>query len=161
MEFEIEGLTDEQKTAIEKLVQSETDKVRTKYSQEKKDLESQLAQYKQPEKSEAEKALEARIKALEDKEKEISAKEKSLTIEKKMTEKGIPAELAKYLAVSDDKQDEAIDALSKFFLNESNVPSGHLSTSGAITKEQFKKMDYGQKAKLYRTNPDLYKLLNS
>ena len=68
MELNIEGLTQEQIDAVTKLVQSETDKVRTKYSTELKTVNDELAQYKPAEKSDAEKALEQRIANLEAKE---------------------------------------------------------------------------------------------
>ena len=46
MELNIEGLTQEQIEAVQKIIQSETDKVRTKYSSELKTVNDELAKYK-------------------------------------------------------------------------------------------------------------------
>ena len=67
MELNELNLTEEQLANVQKYVQSETDKVRTKYSQDLRTANEELAKYKPVEKSETEKALEARLKALEDK----------------------------------------------------------------------------------------------
>ena len=73
------NLTDETKAQVEKLLQSETDKIRTEYSQKLKTVNEELSQYKPKEKSDAEKALEDRISALEAKEKELAHTEKATT----------------------------------------------------------------------------------
>lgn len=69
MELNIEGLTQEQIDAVQKLVQSHEDRIRTDYSKKLKDVQTELDQYKPKEKSDAEKALEDRIANLEAKEK--------------------------------------------------------------------------------------------
>ena len=71
MELNIEGLTQEQIEAVTKLVQSETDKVRTKYSSELKTVNDELAQYEPEEKSDEEKPIEKRIPNHEAKQKKV------------------------------------------------------------------------------------------
>lgn len=162
MELNELNLTEEQLAGIQKLIQSETDKVRTKYSQELKTANEELSKYKPAEKSESEKALEERIAKLEAKEREIANREKAMMIANKLKEKELPVDLAKYLSVGDDV-DTTIDELGtmfgNYFLNGSNKPSNH-NTNKGITKEDFKKMSYSERAKLYSENPTLYQALN-
>ena len=156
------NLTDETKAQVEKLLQSETDKIRTEYSQKLKTVNEELNQYKPKEKSDAEKALEDRISALEAKEKELANKEKAMTIANKLKEKELPEELAQYLSVGDDV-DKAIDEVGalfgNYFLNGSNKPSNH-NTNKGITKKDFQKMSYMERTKLFQENPSLYEALN-
>ena len=156
------NLTDETKAQVEKLLQSETDKIRTEYSQKLKTVNEELNQYKPKEKSDAEKALEDRISALEAKEKELANKEKAMTIANKLKEKELPEGLAKYLSVGDDV-DKAIDEVGalfgNYFLNGSNKPSTH-NTNKGITKKDFQKMGYMERTKLFQENPTLYEALN-
>lgn len=156
------NLSEEQLALVQKYVQSETDKVRTDYSQKLKTATDELAQYKPKEKSDAEKALEDRITALENREKEIANKEKAMTIANKLKEKELPEGLAKYLSVGDDV-DKAIDEVGalfgNYFLSGSNKPGNHTTNKG-VTKADFKKMSYSERAKLYSENPTLYEALN-
>ena len=162
MELKDLNLSDEQMALVSKYVQSETDKVRTDYSKKLKDANDEITRLKPVEKSETEKALEARISALEAREKEIANKEKAMTIADKLKEKELPTELAKYLNVGEDV-DKTIEDLGSmfgnYFLSGSNKPSNH-NTNKGITKEDFKKMSYSERAKLYSENPTLYHALN-
>ena len=162
MNIEELNLSDETKAQVEKLIQSETDRVRTEYSQKLKTVNEELSQYKPKEKSDAEKALEDRISALEAKEKELANKEKAMTIANKLKEKELPEGLAQYLSVGDDV-DKAIDEVGalfgNYFLSGSNKPSNH-NTNKGITKKDFQKMGYMERTKLFQENPTLYEALN-
>ena len=162
MNIEELNLSDETKAQVEKLLQSETDKIRTEYSQKLKTVNEELNQYKPKEKSDAEKALEDRISALEAKEKELANKEKAMTIANKLKEKELPEGLAQYLSVGDDV-DKTIDEVGalfgNYFLNGSNKPSNHTTNKG-ITKKDFQKMSYMERTKLFQENPTLYEALN-
>lgn len=162
MNIEELNLSDETKALVQKLLQSETDKIRTEYSQKLKTVNEELNQYKPKEKSETEKALEERIAKLEAREKEINAKEQSMTLASKLKEKNLPTDLAKYLNVGDD-MDKTIDEVGalfgNYFLDGTNRPTNH-STNKGITKSDFKKMSYSERAKLYSENPTLYETLN-
>lgn len=163
MELNIEGLTHEQIEAVTKLVQSETDKVRTKYSSELKTVNDELAQYKPKQKSESELALEQRIANLEAKEKELANKERAMTIADKLKAKGLPSELAQYLNIGEDIDgsiDKVGDALGNYFLGQVSNPSGNHSTNKGITKADFAKMSYSERAKLFQENNELYKALS-
>lgn len=149
------NLTEEQMANVEKYLQSETDKVRTKYVQE-------LAKYKPVEKSEAEIKLDERVRALEEREKELAAKERSVTIANKLKEKGLPEELSAFIKVGeniDEDIEKVGNALGNYFLNTNFKPESHANNKG-ITKEQFRKMSYMQRCKLYEENPELYKILS-
>lgn len=162
MNIEELGLSEEQLALVNKYVQSETDKVRTDYSKKLKDANDEITKLKPVEKSETEKALEERISALEAKEREIANKERAMTIADKLKEKELPTELAKYLNVGDD-MDKTIEELGSvfgnYFLNGTNKPGNHQTNKG-ITKADFKKMSYAERAKLYAENPTLYNALN-
>lgn len=161
MNFEELGLTQEQIEAVNKALQSEGDKIRTKYSKALNELKNELAKYKPVEKSDAEKALEQKQKELEAKELELTNKEKSYLIKEKLTAKGLPSELAKYISVGDDVDttiEELGSTLNNFFLSNGYKPSNHAKNEG-LTKEQFRKMSYAERTKLFETSPDLYKAL--
>ena len=162
MNIEELGLSEEQLANVNKYVQSETDKVRTDYSKKLKDANDELSKYKPVEKSDEEKALEDRISALEAKEKELANKEKAMTIANKLKDKGIPTELAQYLSVGEnvDETVEKVGALfGNYFLDGTAKPTDHNTYKG-ITREDFKRMGYAERAKLYSENPELYKALN-
>ena len=162
MELTEMNLTDEQLANVQRYVQSHEDRIRTDYSKRLKDANDELAKYKPVEKSDAEKALEDRISALEAKEKELANKEKAMTIASKLKDKGIPTELAQYLSVGDDVDDtvEKVGALfGNYFLDGTAKPTNH-NTHKGITREDFKRMGYAERAKLYSENPELYKALN-
>ena len=152
------NLTDEQLAQVTKYVQSETDKVRTDYSQKLKTVNEELSKYKPVEKSASELALEEKMKALEEKEKELSKRENSINLENKLTAKGLPKELAQYLNVGEN-EDEVLTKIGELVLSNGNVPSNHSKSTG-VTKDEFKKMNYIERAKLFQSNPELYKALS-
>lgn len=155
------NLSEEQKAQVQKLLQSHEDRIRTDYSKKLKDANDELAKYKPKEKSDSEKALEERIANLEAKEREIANKEKAMTIANKLKEKELPTELAKYLNLGDDV-DKSIDELGamlgNYFLDGSNKPTNHQTHKG-LTKKDFAKMSYSERAKLFSENPQLYNAL--
>lgn len=142
------------KEEVEKLLQSETDKVRTSYSKKLKELESKLPKQK------SEKELE-----LEKKEKELLAKEREFKIKETLEQKKLPTTLAKFLNVQDEQLDDAINEISnilnQYLLNSSYKPEKKVNKNEGITREQFAKMNYLERQKLYETNPELYKKLSS
>lgn len=158
---EIEGLTPEQLADVQKLVQSREDRIRTDYSKRLKDANDELARYKPKEKSEEEKVFEERISLLESREKEIAEKERAMQIADKLKEKGIPAEFAQYLKIGEDmeKDIESIGAaFGGLFLSNGNKPGNHVVNQG-ITKDDFKRMNYPERAKLFQEDNRLYKIL--
>lgn len=163
MNLEELGLTQEQIEAVNKVIQSEGDKIRTKYSKELNELRNELNKYKPVEKSDVEKALEKKQKELEEKEKELAMKEKTYAVKEKLSAKGLPTELANYINFGDDVDttiEELGATLNNYFLNGTFKPSNHNKNTG-ITKEQFKNMSYSERVNLLETQPELYKALSN
>ena len=131
---------------IEKVVQGESDAIRTEYSGKLKDLE----QYKPKEKTDEQIELEKAKQELA-----------QFKFEKTVKDKGLNADLAKYL-----KSDVDLDEFSKFYSANSNhqekeyVPSTH-STDAGLSKDKFKNMSYAEKSKLYTENPALYQQMTT
>lgn len=162
MELNELNLSEEQLANVQKILQSHEDRIRTDYSKKLKDAETELAKYKPLEKSESEKKLEERIAALEAKEQELANKERAMTIAEKLKAKDLPQDLAKFLNVTDD-MDSTIEEVAKMFgghfLDKTNKPTNHVTNRG-LTKADFKKMSYSQRAQLYQENPQLYEALS-
>lgn len=162
MELKELNLNEEQMLAVQKLVQSECDKIRTDYSQKLKSANDELLKYKPVEKTDDEKALESRLAEIESREKALSDKERSMTISTKLKEKSLPEGLAKYLNLGEDV-DKAIQEIGtlmgNYLLEGTHKPTDHQNSKG-ITKEDFRKMGYIQRVRLLNENPALYDLLN-
>lgn len=135
----------------DKAIQSETDKVRTKYVQQVKELEDKLSELTPTELT----PEQARIAELEA---ELSAKEQQAAL----TNKGVSADLLPFLkdGVNPDELVSVLDQLVNSRLAANGyVPQGHAANEG-VTAEQFKAMSYQSKAELYAKNPTAYKMLS-
>lgn len=158
---ELKDLLGEEKFIdLEKFVQSETDKVRTKYTQQIKDLE----QYKPKEKTDHEKQLEERLNQLEAKEQALQAKERQYKIQDTLSQNGLPKDLAKYISVNGDDEIETItdelgSILNQHLMNNSYKPKDRKKNYG-MTKDDFKKLSYVEREKLFENSPELYKKLS-
>lgn len=145
-----EGLTQEE---YEKAIQSATDKVRTEYVLKVKELEGKLPEEK------TERELE-----LEQKEKQLLQREKEFGVKDLLEQNKLPSQLSKYLDVGSDDLEvagtEIANILNEYLLNNSHKPTNRNSAGGdAVTKEQFAKMNYGERAKLEQSSPELYNKL--
>jgi hypothetical protein len=123
-----------------KAIQSESDKVRTEYSKKVKELE----QYKPKEKSAEQIELE-----------QLKSELANTKFQKSLNDIGVSNDMAKYL-----KSDIDIDEFKTFYegfnkTNQDYVAKNHAKDTG-MSKEQFKALSYGEKAKLYTENPSLY-----
>ena len=149
------------KADYDKAIQSETDKVRTKYSKQVKELETRIKELeakeeekKVPEKTEKEIELEAREKAL-------LARENAIAINQALTSKGMKTELAEYLkeGVDVDQLSSVIDSMvSERMTAKGYVPSSHKTGKG-MTKEDFYKMDMDAQEKFFKENPESFHAL--
>lgn len=155
MELENLGLSTEQLTGVQAILQSEGDKIRTKYNLEIKELKEKLP----VQKTETELELEGRLKAIEDKEKAIAKQEQLNSLSKQLSDKGINSELAKYLQITEDTQ---LEDIFKMIIGDNTYkPSNHSNSNGGITKEQFKNMTYAERTSLYTTDKALYDTLSA
>lgn len=144
---------------VQKYVQSETDKVRTEYTKQIKELEK----YKPVEKSKEEITMEERLKALETKEHELNKRERLDKVANELKEKGLNTELAKYLNIADNVDLETyINDIAKVIGEQATyVPNkGNTKANGNITKADFQKMTYTERTNLYNTNKELYDILS-
>ncbi|NFR24920.1 capsid assembly scaffolding protein Gp46 family protein [Clostridium sporogenes] len=150
---------------LNKKIQSAEDRVRTEYSKKIKDMENKIKELAPVQKSQSELDMEQRIKALEQKEKEVQAKERLLNINNKLVEKGLPQGLTKFLNVEGlEDVETSLNELKEIFnntaLNNSFKPKNHSNAKEVVSKEQFNKMSYMERQKLYETNQELYKKLS-
>ena len=142
-------------------IQSETDKVRTKYSNQTRELkklienlEKEIEESKPVEKSEQEKDYESRLAALE-------AREKAQALNEALDAKGIDRSIAKFLG-DDVNVDDLASAIDALVVNRnkqnSYVPTNHKS-GDTMTKDEFKKLNLDEKERLYKESPELYRSL--
>lgn len=160
--------------------QEEVDKIIAKrIAREKKDIEAKIeAERKQAEElaklSEQEKAS----KLLEIKEKELEEKIRAFESEKLLNEtskqlasKNLPTEFAEILKGVDAETtfenikvfEEKFNAALEIKVNErlkGKVPKVATKVAGTITKEDFDKMSYADRVKLFNENRELYNQLN-
>ena len=130
-------------SAVDKSIQSETDKVRTEYSKKVKELEK----FKPVEKSETEIELETLKKELAD-----------TKFSKTLKDIGVDDSLAKFIK-SDCDIEELSTFVKGFAQNQQDfIPTMNMGDN-SITKEQFKKMGIADRTKLYDSNPELYNQL--
>lgn len=151
MELTELNLSEEQLAGVNSILQSEGNKIRTKYSKEINDLKAKLPK----EKTEEELAYE--------KEKADFKREKAqFELSKQLSDKGLNAELSKFLNTDGVEDLETyISDLNKLLGGKDFVPSkGHNNGASNITKEQFSKMNYMERQKLYIENKDLYNILS-
>lgn len=94
------------KTYVEKLLQSETDKIRTKYSQEKQQLERELNGLKKrhmTEKEREEHERQERERALSERERELNRKSLELIATSELATVGLPIEFRELVLGVDEK----------------------------------------------------------
>ena len=113
-----------------------------------------------------------RLKALEAREAELAKKELMAELTKQLSEKNLPIESADFLLGKDaDTTNQNLKAFEKMFNKAvsaqvaqrlgGNVPQASTNETGAITKEQFRKMSLAQQSQLYREDPELYRQLTA
>ncbi|WP_244835231.1 hypothetical protein [Clostridium sp. BJN0001] len=151
MTLEELNLNEEQLEGVKSFLQSEGDKIRTKYNKEIKELKEKVPK----ELTDEEKAY--------NKEKEDFKREKmQFELSKNLTNKGLDSKLAQYLNVQGVEDLETyISDFSKIVgANNSFKPNSHSNAGGSITKEQFNNMGYKERENLYNTNKELYTILS-
>lgn len=164
-----EELTLEQ---VQKMIQSETDKVRTEYSKKLKALEREKEELEKAKMTEEEKAkyeLEKYQKELAEKEKAIALKELTITTGDLLKENGLPFEFRDFLIGTDEEDtklkislfkkewDKAIKAEveSRFKASGREINKGSKRT---MTREEIMKIqDPSQRIRAIRENQDLFK----
>lgn len=182
MELTELGLNEEQLTGVntylegqlQAKLQSEGDKIRTKYNTEITNYKTKIGEYDKTieelksnlpvTKTEEQIAMETRIKGIEEREAKALQKEKLATLNLQLQEKGLDSKLSKYLNVEgvEDLETylgELVEIVGKPVAN-TYKPKNHTTSNSNITKADFKKMNYQQRTDLYNSNPELYSLLS-
>lgn len=156
MELTELNLSEEQLQGVQAILQSEGDKIRTKYNKEIKELKEKLP----VEKTEQELALEERLKAIEEKEQALAKQEQLNNLSKQLSDNGLNGELAKYLNITEDGQLDEIFKLIVTDKSNTYKPSNHQNANGGVTKEQFNQMSYSERVSLYNADIELYNALS-
>ena len=164
-----EELTLEQ---VQKMIQSETDKVRTEYSKKLKALEREKEELEKAKMTEEEKAkyeLEKYQKELAEKEKAIALKELTIITGDLLKENGLPFEFRDFL-IGTDEEDTKLkislfkkewDRAIKAEVEDRFKASGREINKGSkrtMTREEIMKIqDPSQRIRAIRENQDLFK----
>jgi Fe2+ transport system protein B len=144
---------------LDKKIQSETDKIRTKYSKEIKELKDKIATLIPKELTPAEIEMEDRLNVLEKKQQELDGKEKFLNLQTALSEHNLPKSMAHLIKDDVDVTEfsKAIDEIvAERVKGKGYQPTTHTANEG-ITQEMWNAMVYSQRAELYAKNPELYK----
>lgn len=161
--------TDENKAELQKLIQSETDKVRTKYSGEMKGLQDQITQLSMQNMTAQQKAeFENQQREATLKQRETDLNKKLLAIDTKglLTEKGLGAELEALLTADTIEGRKAqlevlVKTLNLKVKDEvvkkiGNEPgTGNVGTKGAADYD-WNEMSYSDRVALYQSDQKLY-----
>lgn len=151
------------KVDYNKAIQAAEDRVRTKYSKTIKSLEEKITELTPVEKTDAEKDFEQRLADLERKEKESDERAKALALKTVLQSHGLDANIADYLKPDVDAEAFSTD-VEKIVIARMAAggykPSGH-QTNQPITKAEYDKMSYDEKAELYRRDPESWKRLKN
>lgn len=177
--------SEEQLKAIEKMVQSETDRVRTQYTKKLKETQQELEKQKTQHMTDAEKAEYERAKWEEEKaaweaEKQRQELEIKRTANKHhaarvISAKGIPAELSdefEALILDDDtanidtKADTILKLAEALAAQKVEQSLGgrkvtHQTVATTQSQKDFAKMSYKERVKLMEQDPALYEALKN
>lgn len=144
-------LNEEQAELVKKFQQSTEDVIRTDYSKQLKAVNDELVKYKPVEKTAEQKELET-----------LRSEMKNIQFKNSLREMGVPNDLGGFIDTRID-----IEQVRQFFEGfggmeklKDFVPNNKNIGDTGVTKEQFKNMSYGEKAKLYTENAELYEQLN-
>lgn len=157
---------------VNELLQKETDKRVTSALTKQKnkyDEAQKLADMSLDEKSKY--TLSKREEELAERESKILKQELLNEVSKQMTEKNLPSEAASFLVAQDAEQSAMninkfqelfqkavqLEVTKRVSVGTPNAATG--ADNGAITKEQFNKMNVRQQAQLYQTQPKVYEAL--
>lgn len=176
-----EGLEQDSKTytqdEVMTLLQSEADKrvqqaLKTQQKKYEKELAKQksLSQLDSEQREQAEKDM--RIQELEEKLQEFNIMQTKAEITKVLGDRGLNPKFADLISIEEDVEDaqQKIDLLDKLFKQSvktevekrmgSSVPkTATVGLDGAITKDEFNKMNLKEQNALYQNNPELYNQL--
>jgi hypothetical protein len=168
--------TPENQAELAKLIQSETDKVRTKYSGELKGVQDELAKLKLGQMDEVQRAkYEAETKAndLAAREKALLTKELDLGTKELLVSKGLKPELSALLTADTmEGRTAQLEVLVKTMnlqvkeevvkkIGQDDPEVSNVKNEGRAKQYDFSKMTYSEKVELYQKDQKLYEQLAS
>lgn len=164
MTLEELGLNEDQLKGVKAIIQSETDKVRTKYSQELKDLQDRSKSIEDyTELDNKYNSLTDELLELRDYKTKNEEMLRQNKINSMLEEKGLSG-IAQYLKIDDDTDlesyiNEIAETVSK--QQKTFIPNKqHNNVKSELTKEDFKKMNLAERTELYNNNKELYNILS-
>lgn len=178
---ELNGATDDKskdetltKEDIQKMIQSETDRVRTEYSKKLKEKETELEKLQTEKMTEEEKRqheIEQREKTLAEKEAELKKERLINKTVNLLKENELSLDFSEFVIGQDeDSTKEKVSTFKKLWDSEMQKSIDNLYKSNGrkvkkvngestISKEDFNKMSYSEKVKLYNEDKELYEKL--
>lgn len=167
------SFSDEQMALINKMIQSETDKVRTKYSKQMKDLQAKQSLSGLDEVERTKKELEMLRNELAERDRVDAINTSKNEVIKTLQSRGLDTRFADVLNITEDVEiaQQTIAQFDKLFklavkqevekkISKGDKPKiGTTGLDGQITKEQFKKMKLAEKHEIKLNNPELYNSL--
>lgn len=177
VDTQVEETTTETKTytqeEVMELLQKESDKrvsQALKTQQKKYEKQLSLSKLDGDEREKAEK--DSRIAELEEQLAQFQVERNRSELKSVLSARGLSAEFADIINISDDIEASQanIDKLDKLFKAAvkaevekrlaGSAPKGNGgSSTGEVTREQFKQMSLSEQSALYKSNPELYKKL--
>ena len=160
---------------VQALLQKESDRrVTQALAKQKKDFDKKMSLSKLDENERAKAEKDARIAELEEQLQLYAVEKAKAEIVSVLSKRGLDATLANYLSITDDASENqaTIDAFDKIFkkavreeverrISSPTPKSNATSSTGEITKEQFRQMKLSEQAMLNHENPELYKRLTT
>lgn len=157
---------------VDKMLQVEGDKrvsAALKKQQKKFDEAQKLANMSTEEKQDYE--YNQKISELNEREAKLAERELIAETEKQLGEKGLPTSASAFIVGKDAETTmKNITSFEEMFNKAIEAEIGKRiatgapkakNSNGAISKEEFKKMNLAQQANLFKTNPELYKQLTN
>lgn len=167
---------------VQKMIQSETDKVRTEYVKKLKQKEQEIEDVKKSSMSETERLdyenktlqeqLDERERTLKEREQAFARTELELKSLELLEQHSLPHEAKQFLVGTDEVVtksnilafkvmfDSAIENAIKERIKGTTKEHRESFSSSAVTKDNFEKMKYSERIKLLNSNPELYKELS-
>lgn len=157
---------------VQKLIQSEVDKVRTEYSKKNSTLQKQLDEEKKSKMTEQEK-LDLAKQELDQQKRELQQEKNKLFAIQSLSGAEMPASFLDFVVADTDENTTAkIQALKTEFdkavaaeVDKQFKSTGRTfkksSDGSSVTKEQFAQMGYAERAKLAADDPELYQQLKT
>lgn len=173
-EEQLSGVNDYLESQLQAKIQSEGDKIRTKYNTEINGYKTKITDYDKTieeltakipvTKTESELKVEQMIKEYDEEKKALAREKMEIQFQKQLKDKGLNEQLQKYVKFEgvEDLETyltEFADIIGKQANANSYKPSNHTQTTN-ITKADFSKMNYQERANLYNTNKELYDSLS-